>query len=446
MFILTPNLEYACTYGIVRIVVKQIVLLSYIVTLIVTRFTFYFLKGEHQKQVAVAGQQPAAEHSGLASQYSTSYSSLSDLTTSGNSSYTGDSCQSNRSSQNSTLLGVDILPTTEAEAEILSIYSGTSGDQNHSESPNLDKQNPAVQYSNFDLQHSTSQCDSQASDSHFNSQEGSHFSIHHFPSASSLFPLHTTPFPKTNKRALSVPHLNSISTPKSKVTSKTRRLLRMSPAKLLPKFLRPRKKEKQSKEHKKEETSCFPLLQLSEEPVSRSDGKMPHYYVTGLPQQMPDFEISPKTDVVPTSSEQVVHNSDSCTGFSECSVPQTLCDMQQPHSSTCLLAPGNTIIAPLPTVQNLVVGETQARAREQSICSYRAASPDLGSVGSSSGYCSQSDLNVHSLTQFSSQGSVTEPTSNLPIRSHSLNSRSRYATQPSGTALFSLQSRSRSFH
>lgn len=425
----------------VRIVVKQIVLLSYIVTLIVTRFTFYFLKEEHQKQVAVAGQQAAAEHSGLASQYSTSYSSLSDFTASGNSSYTGDSCQSNRSSQNSTLLGVDILPTTEAEAEILSIYSGTSGDQNNSESPNLDKRNLAVQHSNFDLQHSTSRC----AGSHFNSQEGSHFSIHHFPSVPSLFPLHTTPFPKKNERALSVPHLNSISNPKSKVTSKTRRLLRMSPAKLLPKFLRPKKKEKQSKEHKEEETSCFPLLQLSEEPASRSDGKMPHYYVTDLPRQMPDFEIPAKTDIVPTSSEQVVHNPDSCTGLSECSVPQTLYDMQQPHSSTCLLSPGNTIIPPLPTIQNLVVGETQARTREQSICSYRAASPDLGSVGSSSGYCSQSDLNVHSLT-FSSQGSVTEPTSNLPIRSHSLNSRSRYATQPSGTAVFSLQSRSRSFH
>ena len=383
--------------------------------------------------MAVAEQPPVAGLSHENSLYSVSYSSLSDLTASSDSSYTGDSSQSNRSSQNSALLAVDIFPTTEAEAEILSIYSGISGDLNNSESPSLDQRNPALPHSNFGLQHSTSRSDLQASCSHFDSQEDSHFSVRHFPSASSLFPLHTSPLPKWNARALSVPHLNSISTPKRKVPSKARSLLRLSTAKLLPRFLRPKRKERQSKDHEKVENSSFPILQLSEEPTSMGDCKVPHYYVTGSPLQMPVCDIPSEINVLSSPSEHVC-NSDTCT---ECRFPHSFRQTQELH---CLTS-GKTI-APLPTIQNLVAG-----AREHAVYVYRVVSPDQGSVGSSSGYCSQSDLNVHSLGQFSSQASVAEQTSkSLPIRTHSLSSRSRYATRPSGSAALSLQSRSHSIH
>ena len=202
---------------------------------------------------------------------------------------------------------------------------------------------------------------------------------------------------------MSVPHLNSVSATKSRVTSKGKRCL---PTKLLSKFLRVTRKSN-DQDRKEVKKPSFQLLQLSEEPKLMGDGRMLHYYVTGIPQQTPDGpeESSPISEMGPV----------------------TLPSIPLP----------TTTISPSPMIQKIV--------EESTMYTCRVASPDQASVGSSSGYCSQSDLNVHSLVPCISQDSIVEQGSDFPNRRHSLHIRSRYATHPSNSAGFP-QSRSRSIH
>ena len=205
----------------------------------------------------------------------TSCSSLSDVTM-----VSSTGLQSNRSSLTSTLL--DTFPITEAEAEIISIYSGISGDLScgHPESPVSGKRNFALRQNSVQ-QHFANPCDLEATTSRSSAQAKCHSPINHCSSVCNLSSLHCSPFLKENKRAMSVPHLNSVSATKSKVTSKCRKCL---PGRLLSKFLRVHKKREierlQSSRHEEALPSSF--LQLSEEPKLMGDGRMLHYYVHWL--------------------------------------------------------------------------------------------------------------------------------------------------------------------
>ena len=350
----------------------------------------------------------------------TSCSSLSDVTT-----VSPSGLQSNRSSQTSTLL--DNFPITEAEAEIISIYSGVSGDlsSGRSESPVSGKRNFALRQHSVQ-QHSANPCDLQATTSHSSAQAKCHCPC---SSVCNLSFFHSSPALKENRRAMSVPHLNSISATKSKVTSKGKRYL---PTKLLSKFLRVTRKEKSNdQDHKEVKKPSFQLLQLSEEPKLMGDGRMLHYYVTGLPQQTPDF-TAPKVKV-PQSSQTPAISSSDCTDCPE----DSLSISEMDHLTLPSTPLPTTTISPSPMIQKIV--------DESTMYTYRVASPDQASVGSSSGYCSQSDLNVHSLVPCTSQDSIVEQGSGFPNRRHSLHIRSRYATQPSNSAGFP-QSRSHSIH
>ena len=326
----------------------------------------------------------------------TSCSSLSDVTT-----VSPSGLQSNRSSQTSTLL--DNFPINEAEAEIISIYSGISGDlsSGRSESPVSGKRNFALRQHSA-RQHSANQSSAQAK---------CHCSINQCSSVCNLSFFHTSPALKEDRRAMSVPHLNSVSATKSRVTSKGKRCL---PTKLLSKFLRVTRKSN-DQDRKEVKKPSFQLLQLSEEPKLMGDGRMLHYYVTGLPQQTPDYTI-PQSSQTPEDSSSISEMG-----------PVTLPSIPLP----------TTTISPSPMIQKIVEKSTMYT------CS--VASPDQASVGSSSGYCSQSDLNVHSLVPCISQDSIVEQGSDFPNRRHSLHIRSRYATHPSNSAGFP-QSRSRSIH
>lgn len=329
----------------------------------------------------------------------TSCSSLSDVTTVSPSGF-----QSNRSSQTSTLL--DNFPINEAEAEIISIYSGISGDlsSGRSESPVSGKRNFALR------QHSAQQHSANQS----SAQSKCHCSINQCSSVCNLSFFHTSPTLKENRRAMSVPHLNSVSATKSRVTSKGKRCL---PTKLLSKFLRITRKSN-DQDRKEVKKPSFQLLQLSEEPKLMGDGRMLHYYVTGLPQQTPDYTI-PQSSQTPGCPE----DSSSISEMGPVTLPST--------------SPPTTTVSPSPMIQKIV--------EESTMYTCRVASPDQASVGSSSGYCSQSDLNVHSLVPCIFQDSIVEQGSDFPNRRHSLHIRSRYATQPLNSAGFP-QSRSRSIH
>ena len=343
----------------------------------------------------------------------TSCSSLSDVTTVSPSGF-----QSNRSSQTSTLL--DNFPINEAEAEIISIYSGISGDlsSGRSESPVSGKRNfvlrqhSARQHSA--QQHSANPCGLQATTSHSSAQAKCHCSINQCSSVCNLSFFHTSPTLKENRRAMSVPHLNSVSATKSRVTSKGKRCL---PTKLLSKFLRVTRKSN-DQDCKKVKKPSFQVLQLSEEPKLMGDGRMLHYYVTGLPQQTSDYTIlqSSQTPGCPEDSSSI-------SEMGPVTLPST--------------SPPTMTISPSPMIQKIV--------EESTMYTCRVASPDQASVGSSSGYCSQSDLNVHSLVPCIFQDSIVEQGSDFPNRRHSLHIRSRYATQPLNSAGFP-QSRSRSIH
>lgn len=333
----------------------------------------------------------------------TSCSSLSDVTM-----VSSTGLQSNRSSLTSTLL--DTFPITEAEAEIISIYSGISGDLScgHPESPVSGKRNFALRQNSVQ-QHFANPCDLEATTSRSSAQAKCHSPINHCSSVCNLSSLHCSSFLKENKRAMSVPHLNSVSATKSKVTSKCRKCL---PGRLLSKFLRVTRRER-SKDynHQDMKKPSFQLLQLSEEPKLMGDGRMLHYYVTGLPQQTPDF-TTPKVRVPQPSQAIAITSSDG------------------PEDDIAIITS--------PMIQKVV--------EESTMYIRSVASLDQASVGSSSGYCSQlSDLNVHSLVPSTSQYSIVEQGSEFPNRRHSLHIRLRNATQPLHSAGFP-QSRSRSIH
>ena len=345
----------------------------------------------------------------------TSCSSLSDVTM-----VSSTGLQSNRSSLTGTLL--DTFPITEAEAEIISIYSGISGDlsSSHPESPVSGKRNFALRQNSVQ-QHFANPCDLEATTSCSSVQAKSHWPINHCSSVCNLSSLHCSPFLKENKRAMSVPHLNSVSATKSKVTSKSRKCL---PGRLLSKFLRVTRRER-SKDynHQDMKKPSFQLLQLSEEPKSMGDGRMLHYYVTGLPQQTPDFT----TPIVPQPSQATVITRSDCPEDNVFSFSIGEVDLTLP----------TTTVAPSPMIPKVV--------EESTMYTRWVASLDQASVGSSSGYCSQSDLNVHSLIPSTSQDSIVEQGSDYPNRRHSLHIRSRNATQQLHSAGFP-QSRSRSIH
>ena len=346
----------------------------------------------------------------------TSCSSLSDVTT-----VSSSGLQSNRSSRTSTLL--DNFPITEAEAEIVSIYSGISGDlsSRRSESPVSGKRNFTLRQHSAQ-QHSANPCDLQATTSHSSAQAKCRCPINLCSSVCNLSFFHSSPTLKENRRAMSVPHLNSVSATKSRVTSKGKRCL---PTKLLSKFLRITRKSN-DQDHKEVKKPSFQLLQLSEEPKVMGDGRMLHYYVTGLPQQTPDYATSKASQTPAISSSDLTDCPEDSFSISE-----------MDHLTFPSTPLPTTTISPSPMIQKIV--------EESTMYACRTASPDQASVGSSSGYCSQSDLNVHSLIPCTSQDSIVEQGSGFPNRRHSLHIRSRYATQPSNSAGFP-QSRSRSIH